>query len=136
MLEDILVPIFICVVLPVSIVFIIYRAATNSENKRAEVLIKAIEANNTIDTDKLAAALKEPEKSERELLNQRLLRGCMLTFVGIVPILYVVFAQCCHWPMIEPYVLVGGGALLAIGIAYLVVYFVTRKQVSDASEKE
>lgn len=38
-----LVPIFICVVLPVAIVLIVFLAAMNSDNKRAKILIKAIE---------------------------------------------------------------------------------------------
>ena len=48
----VLIPIFICVVLPVLIVWIVFRATMNNDNKRAEVLIKAIEANNGIDADR------------------------------------------------------------------------------------
>ena len=44
-LVTILVPIFLCVVLPVAIVAIIYWEKINSTNKRTQVLIKAIEAN-------------------------------------------------------------------------------------------
>ena len=40
-MQDILVPIFVCVVLPVAIVF---AAAINNDNKRAKVLIKAIDS--------------------------------------------------------------------------------------------
>lgn len=35
-----LVPIFVCVVLPVAIVAIVFAAAMNNDNKRAKVLIK------------------------------------------------------------------------------------------------
>ena len=71
----VLIPIFICVVLPVLIVWIVFRAAMNNDNKRAEVLIKAIEANNGIDADRLADALGKPRKTAREILNLRLLLG-------------------------------------------------------------
>lgn len=57
------IPIFICVVLPISIVALVVRASINSDNKRAQVLIKAIESNCGIDADKLAEALQKPKKS-------------------------------------------------------------------------
>ena len=74
-LVTILVPIFLCVVLPVAIVAIIYWEKINSTNKRTQVLIKAIEANNGINADKLAEALSGQRKSAKEILNGRLLRG-------------------------------------------------------------
>ena len=48
---DVLVPIFVCVVLPVAIVGIYYWSQINDENKRAEILMKAIEANCGPETD-------------------------------------------------------------------------------------
>ena len=66
-MEGILVPIFICVVLPVAIVAIIYWERVNNDNKRTQVLIKAIEANNDIDADKLAEALAKPRKTAKEI---------------------------------------------------------------------
>lgn len=131
---DILVPIFVCVVLPVAIVGIYYWSQINAENKRAEILMKAIEANCGPDADKLAEALQKPRKTAREILNLRLLRGCMFTFVGLgLCIVGIVSAymgtEFASDPVTVP--LVFGGASLAIGLSYLVVYFVTRKQVKD-----
>ena len=48
---DVLVPIFVCVVLPVAIVGIYYWSQINAENKRAEILMKAIAANCGPETD-------------------------------------------------------------------------------------
>lgn len=134
---DILVPISICVVLPVAIVLIIFMTAMNSDNKRAKVLIKAIEANNNIDADKLAAALAKPRKTPLEILNKRLLRGCMFTFTGIALIIVALVSlasgtEFANDSVTVPMIL--GGALLAIGLSYLVVYFVTRKQVNNTRE--
>lgn len=42
-MEDILLPIFICVVLPVMIVWLVTRAKQNETNKKAEIMLKAIE---------------------------------------------------------------------------------------------
>lgn len=131
---DILVPIFVCVVLPVAIVGIYYWSQVNAENKRAEILMKAIEANCGPDADKLAEALQKPRKTAREILNLRLLRGCMFTFVGLGLCIVGIVSACMGTefasdPVTVP--LVFGGASFAIGLSYLVVYFVTRKQVKD-----
>ena len=48
---DILTPIFICVVLPVAIVWLVMRTKQNETNKTAEIIIKAIESGNPIDQD-------------------------------------------------------------------------------------
>lgn len=134
MLVKILVPIFICVVLPVAIVGIVFAASMNSDNKRAKVLIKAIESNCNIDADKLAEAMRKPKKSAREILNQRLLMGCIFSFVGVALCILGLVSYCTGQgfnsdPVTIP--LMFGGASLAIGLSFLVVYFVTRKQVKD-----
>lgn len=125
-MAQILVPIFVCVVLPVAIIAIIFGASINSDNKRSQVLIKAIESNCDIDADKLAEALQKPKKTAREILNLRLLRGCIFSPVGIaVCIIGIIAADTVTVPLIF------GGASLAIGLSYLVVYFVTRKQINE-----
>ncbi len=87
-MAQILVPIFVCVVLPVAIIAIIFGASINSDNKRSKVLIKAIESNCDIDADKLAEALQKPKKTALEILNLRLLRGCIFSLVGIAVLHY------------------------------------------------
>lgn len=134
---EILVPIFVCVVLPVAIVLIIFLAGMKEDSNRTKVLIKAIEANNNIDADKLAESLKKPQKTAREILNLRLLRGCIFGFIGLVLLIVgiVSWASGTEFgsdPVTVP--MVFGGASFAIGISYLVVWFATRKQV-DKDEK-
>lgn len=130
----ILVPIFICVVLPIGIMAIIVGAEINNDNQRSKVLIKAIESNCGIDADKLAEALQKPKKTAREILNLRLLRGCIFSFIGLALCIVGIVALCMGTefsadPVTVP--LIFGGASLAIGISYLVVYFVTRNQIKD-----
>ena len=131
-LVPILVPIFLCVVLPVSIVYIVFRAAMNNDNKRAEVLIKAIEANNGIDADRLADALAKPKKTAREILNLRLLRGSIFSLIGLLFAGVGVFNYCndSHPDSVTvPFLC--GAISLAIGIGYLIVFFFSRKHVED-----
>ncbi len=67
-LVQLLVPICVCVVLPVIIVWIIFRSVTNKDNKNAEIIIKAIESNSAIDADKLVEALSKKQKTPRQIL--------------------------------------------------------------------
>ena len=129
-----LVPIFVCVVLPVAVVAIIAATKMNNDNKRSKVLIKAIESNCGIDADKLAEALQKPKKTAREILNNRLLLGCIFSFVGLALCIVGIVSLCMGTefsadPVTVP--LVFGGASLALGLSYLVVYLVTRKQIKD-----
>ncbi len=135
-MTGILVPIFICVVLPVAIVLIVFLYNMNSDNKRAQVLIKAIEANKDIDTDKLAEAFSKPRRSPREILNLRLLRGSILCGLGFVIFGLVGLANDFTIRM-EPVMIpmICGASCLAVGISYLIVYFVTRKQLADEDKK-
>ena len=127
-----LVPIFVCVVLPVAVVAIIAATKMNNDNKRSKVLIKAIESNCGIDADKLAEALQKPKKTAREILNNRLLLGCIFSFVGLALCIVGIVSLCMGTefsadPVTVP--LVFGGASLAVGLSYLVVYLVNRKQI-------
>lgn len=133
-MSSIIIPISICVILPIAVVLIISLTRINSDNKRTEVIVKAIEANNNIDADKLAESLRRPWKSEREILNTRLLRGCIFSFLGILFLAIGVASllngsEFSSDPVTVPMLL--GGASLAVGLGYVVVYFVTRKQVID-----
>lgn len=133
-MKEVLVPIFVCVVLPVSIVALVFAAAINSDNKRAKVLIKAIESSCGIDAEKLAAALQKPKKTAREILNTRLLRGCIFSFVGLALCIVGIVSLCMGTEFAADQVtvpLIFGAASIAIGLSYLVVYFVTRKQIND-----
>lgn len=126
-----LVPIFVCVVLPIAVVLITSLARINADNKRTQIIIKAIESNNSIDADKLAESLKKPHRTEREILNLRLLRCCIFSFVGIA-LCAVGIANLLAGtdfgadPVTVP--LMFGGISLAVGASYIVVYFVTRKE--------
>ncbi len=137
-MTGILVPIFICVVLPVAIVLIVFLYNMNSDNKRAEVLIKAIEANKDIDTDKLAEAFSKPRRSPREILNLRLLRGSIFTLCGLGFVIFGLVGLANDFTIrMEPVMIpmICGASCLAVGISYLIVYFVPRKLLDDEDKE-
>ena len=130
-----LIPIGVCVVLPIMIVWIVFKAKTNNDNKRADVLIKAIENNANIDAEKLAEALGKQQISAKELLNRRLLRGCMFTILGVAfSIIALTFSAAPEDMQFISYIL--AALSFAVGIAYLIVYFVTRNTTAETEENE
>lgn len=134
-----LIPIFICAIMPIAIVLIVFLSSMNSENKRAKVLIKAIESNNSIDADKLAEALSKPKKTPQEILNLRLLRGCIFSLIGLALVVYCVITAYNTGETIgsRAYTtpLIIGLISIAIGVSYLVVFFVTRGQVKNDTKE-
>lgn len=130
-LAGILVPIFVCVVLPTAVVWIVFRASMNSDNKRAEVLMKALETNNEINAEKLAEAFQKKRPTAIEMLNARLQRGCIFSLVGLALLIVDVLGSFYGgWNTKSLQSLtIFSSIFLAVGFGYLIVYFVTRKQV-------
>lgn len=136
MFAEILIPISVCVVLPIAIVAILAYTRMNSDNQRTQVLLKAIEANNDIDADKLAESLRKPVKvrSSREVLNLRLLNGCVFSFLGLGIVLAGVYLACTspsNSEKLQFLLYLIAAVAFAIGLGNLVVYFVTRKQIDN-----
>ncbi len=121
--------IFICVVLPISIVLITSVKKILSDNKRSQVIVKAIEADKEIDTDKLLDALQKPKKSAQEILNSRLLYGCIYSLVGLSLIVSGIVSSVWYADSDTMVLYIFESISIALGISYLIVYFLTRKQV-------
>ena len=116
------IPVAICVVLPIVITAIVAKLKMNRDNKRTEIIIKAIESNVGVDTDKLVESLNQPQMSVREIQNRRLLRGCLFSLLGLVCIITACFGM----PVAQS-ILMGAG-FIAVGASYMIVYFVARKE--------
>lgn len=124
----ILVPLGLGLVLPVMIVWLATRTHINSDNKKAEVLIEAIKSGHVPDTETLAEVLTKSSKTPRQILESRLLRGCVSTLAGIaLAVLTVILTESDE--DLSFMMVLGAGILLSVGIGNLIVYFVTRKNV-------
>lgn len=135
-LVSLLIPIFVGALLPAFIVWVVFKTSSNKDNKNAEVLIKAIENNSSIDADKLIDALSKAQKTDIQILYLRLLRGCMFTFLGIIGfILAIIFTYQLPLSDMQYIFMVIGGLCFAIGISYLVVYFISRKKLKKGNSK-
>lgn len=127
------IPILICAVMPIAIVGIIFGASAAETRQRTKVLITAIESNQA-DADKIAELFQKQKKSQREVLNKRLLRGCIYSLIGVVLIIVAIIKLCFGESMADEEVsfpLLGGGISMAIGVSYVIVYYVTRKEIKD-----
>ncbi len=131
-LVQILVPIGVAVVLPIAIVAIVFRSALASERNRKEIVLAALEKNPDIDVEQLMKNLKKSEKLIKEKLLARLEHGCLCCLMGVAFMLLYFFLGVQG----EDFIVVVGAALIAIGIAFLVSYFVGRRMLAQEMEAE
>lgn len=132
---EVIVPIFICVVLPVMIVWLVMRAKKNETDRKAEIMLKAIESGAAIDPD-----FFKPQKTDQRTLKEKLLGrltgACVTSLLGIV---FLVGGIGFGWKLnlgALPSLPLLGGILLAVGIALFVVFFVSRKMLAREIEAE
>ena len=134
-----LVPLGICVVLPVLIVWLVTRTRQNETNKKTEIMLKAIESGATIDANFFKDAHKKQKSTKERLLN-RLVWGCATSILG-VGLAALGIVQWVNWngtSSNESFVLplVFAGIFLAIGIALFIGFYVGRKMLAKEMEAE
>lgn len=123
-LIEILIPIGVVVVLPVAIVAIVFKSALASERNRKEIILAALEKNPNLDVEDLVKRMKKSEKLIKEKLLAKLQRGCLCCLMGVALVLLYFF------PSVQnEFLIIAGTALIAIGIAFLVGYFVGRRML-------
>ena len=141
-MEDIILPIFMCVVMPVAIVWLVMRANQNETNKMAEIMLKAIEAGIPLDPDFFKTQTRTLQKSLKERLLGWLTAACILIAFGFGAILVgVVFILINNWtyetaPSAYSLLTFAGGLVLVVGIALLVVYFIRKRILAKELEAE
>lgn len=131
-LIEILIPIGVVVVLPVAIVAIVFKSALASERNRKEIILAALEKNPNLDVEGLVKRMKKSEKLIKEKLLARLERGCLCCLMGVAFMVLYFFLGVQG----EDLIVVVGAALIAIGIAFLVSYFVGRRMLAHEMEAE
>lgn len=136
---DILIPLGICVVLPVMIVWLVTRARQNETNKKTEIMLKAIEAGATLDANLFKDAHKKQKSTKERLLN-RLVWGCATSLLGVA-LATLGIVLWVNWngttsndSFVVP--LIFAGIFLAIGIALFTGFFVGRKMLAKEMEAE
>lgn len=130
-LIEILIPIGVAVVLPVAIVAIVFKSALASDRNRKEIILAALEKNPNLDVEDLVKRMKKSEKLIKEKLLARLEHGCLCCLMGVAFMLLYFFLS-----VQNEILIIAGAALIAIGIAFLVSYFVGRRMLAKEMEAE
>ena len=134
------VPVFVCVVLPIVIVWLVARTRQNEANRKAEIMLKDIEAGVPVDMSQFEPAKKKSAKSiKQELLDK--LNGAIITgLMGIgflvLGILRTIDPQFGLNTFLNKWWLPAGGVLLAVGIGLFISYFVGKKMLAKEIEAE
>lgn len=135
---DFIVPTGICVVLPITIVWLVMRARQNETNKKAEIMLKAIESGAPVCPDFFHNAQEHGTLKERLL--KKLSSGCVMSFIGAFLLASGIFCGIKFGWALQgspaSILVLGGGILFAIGIAYLIVYFTGKKMLAREIEAE
>ncbi|MBP5376323.1 MAG: hypothetical protein J6Y38_08345 [Bacteroidaceae bacterium] len=116
----------------------IIRNKKNETNKRAEVVLAAIEKNPNIDVEELLKKMAPKRKSLREKQANKLQWGIILSLVGIV---FVGLGSFLGYqgggdaddPVVAS---VFGFIFLAVGIAFFINYSITKKMLAKELEAE
>ena len=137
--EETIVPIGICVVLPIIIVWLIMRRKTNETNRRTEVLLAVIEKNPDLDMDMedFIRKMNPKTKTTKERLMSRLLWGLVFIAIGTSTLLSALYqdyqggAGVDYFPIYS-----GSGCVLLIGISFVAVFFISKRMLAKEIEAE
>lgn len=130
-LEDILVSLGVVVALPVLIVSIIFRSVMAADRNRKEIILAALEKNPNLNVEDLVKQMKKSEKLIKEKLLANLQHGCLCCLMGVAFVLLYFFLS-----VQKEILIIAGAVLIAIGIAFLVSYFVGRRMLEKEMEAE
>jgi len=133
-----------CIIISVTIVWLVMRAKQNEINKKAEITLKAIEAGLPVDVDKLNTPKTPKGPQNKQSLKQDLLGK--LSGAGIFFFMGLSFLILYFVDLLGPGLPQGlwfreglpmaGGVLMAIGISLFITYFAGRKLLKKEMEKE
>lgn len=132
-LTELLVPIGICVALPISIVYLILKRKIISENNKKEIILAALEKNADVSIEELVKKTSAPDKLLKEKLLNKLRWGLMTIVLSIGLFIYAIFVG--DAGELKLYV-IGSVVLLAIGVSLLFTYLMGKKMLAKEMEAE
>lgn len=135
--EETIVPIGICVILPIIIVWLIMRHKTNETNRRTEVLLAAIEKNPDMDMEDFIRKMNLKTKTTKERLMSRLLWGLVFIAIGASSLLSALYQDYQGGTSLDFFAIYSGcGCVLLIGISFVAVFFISKRMLAKEIEAE
>ena len=137
-LVPILVPIACGCVLPIMIVWLTIRESMNKTNQRTKIMLAAIEKNPDMDIEELMEKISPKKKLLKEKLLSKLLWGSIIGLLGISFLVYGLLIDFRGGMNTDGliHIYFAGGILLAVGIAFLVNYRLSKKMLAKEIEAE
>ena len=125
-------------ILPIVMVLMNTRRRMNETETRKQIVLAAIEKNKETDVEVLLKKMAPKQKLLKEKLLSKLLWGCIFSLIG-----FIIFG-CGLWidwcggsdPDEIHFLYFCGGVLFAIGIGFLIYYFVGKKMLAKELEAE
>lgn len=123
LLEDVFLPVAICVLLPVLLVWIVQYYRMKMMDRRMDVLVKAIEKGQDVDPDLLSGSFGKERKSPRMRLLDKLQTGilCLLIGAGLL------VSRLLDVGFDSGLLSMAGVVFLGVGLGMTVSFFVGRK---------
>ena len=129
-----LIPICICVVLPVMVVWLVTRARIKKNEQKMAVMVKAIENGVEIDPELLVSETESSRNTKMKLI-KKLTAGIVCSIIGIALLVCPSLEAFDGVAGLEMLYIIGG-VMIAVGIAYIVTFFVGRKYLAPEIEAE
>lgn len=137
-IQEVIGPLTFGCVFPIAITWLIVRLKINESKNRMQIVMAAIEKNAETDIEDLLKKLAPKQKLLKEKLLTKLLWGSIIAFVGIgvlgCTVMWDIVGGANPSTLAKLYVI--GSITLAIGIAFLVNYFVGKKLLAKEIEAE
>lgn len=140
-MREVLLPISITVVLPIVMVWLNIKSKKHESDNRTGVLLAAIEKNSDVDIEELMRKMNMQDKSHtslKERLLKKLLWGSIVTAVGTGLLGYALYMD--FQGGVATYAMriwyMSGGVTLLIGLAILLVFFISKRMLAKELEME
>ena len=132
---EMLVPLGICVILPIIVIALAMKTRRHELDKKTEVLLKAVESGAQLDPAFFESAAKVgcKEKTVKDKLMGFLIAACITAgiglLLGIVSVVFLTVKVDLNPAAILLLMMIPCAILLAVGIAFFIVYFVGKKKI-------
>ena len=133
-LFETILPIFVVVVLPVMVVWLVTRARLKKNEQKMAVLVKAIENGVDIDPALLVSETEGGRNTKMKLI-RKLTTGVICAIIGLAVLICTQLDAFEGVAGIEMLYIIGG-VLIAVGAAYILAFFVGRKYLAPEIEAE
>lgn len=116
--------------LPLFIIAIVFVYKSYDLRKKTELVVKALELGESVDTDKLINVLTPKKKTLRQKLHSRLTTGIFFSFIGVA---FIIIG--CTDNSLSDFSLFGY-ILLAIGLTFIVSFFIGKYYLANEIKRQ